>query len=145
MMKVEGRDDLGLNQSEGLIGRTNSSDEFVLGKVFPSSFGELMQLLKAGKISSRGAKDLLAILFNEGGENPEQIAEEKGWILKNDPELLRKILIDIMSKNQKSVEEYRSGKENALNALIGQVMKESKGKGAFSPQTIKETLLEMLK
>lgn len=152
MMKAEGSDDLGLNQSEGLIGpgttesygldRTNFDNSFVLGQVFPSSFGELMQLLKAGKISSRGAKDLLAILYKEGGENPQKIAEEKGWILKNDPELLKKILEEVLLKNQKSVDEYKSGKENAMNALIGQAMKESKG--AFSPQTIKEELLKLL-
>jgi aspartyl-tRNA(Asn)/glutamyl-tRNA(Gln) amidotransferase subunit B len=126
-----------------LMGLMKAEGRIDTGALFPSSFGELMLLLKEGKISSRGAKDLLAILYKEGGENPEKIAEEKGWILKDDPELLQKTLVDIMSKNQKSVEEYRSGKENALNALIGQAMKESKG--AFSPQTIKEGLIQVLK
>lgn len=126
-------DVLGISKSEGKG----------LGQLFPSSFGEIMLLLKQGKISSRGAKDLIALLYSEGGENPEQIAEEKGWILKNDPEALKLILEKVIAQNQKSVEEFKSGKENALNALVGGAMKE--GKGAFSPQAIKESLLELLK
>lgn len=115
---------------------------FALGKLFPSSFGELMQLLKKGLISSRGAKDLLAILFKEGGENPEKIAEARGWILKDDPEALKKTLEAVLEKNIKSVEEYKSGKLNALNALIGQAMKETKGGAA--PEKIKEMLISLL-
>lgn len=126
-----------------LMGLMKAEGRSDVGQVFPSSFGELMLLLKVGKISSRGAKDLLAILYKEGGENPEQIAEEKGWILKNDPEALKKVLEAVIANNQKSVEEYKSGKDAALNALVGGAMKE--GKGAFNPQTIKDALIELLK
>lgn len=114
-----------------------------MGNLFPSSFGELMLILKAGKLSSRGAKDMLMLLYKDGGENPEKIAEEKGWILKNDPEALKNALLQVIEKNEKSVEEYKSGKEAALNALIGQAMKETKG--SASPQVIKETLISLLK
>jgi len=136
-------DDEGLKQSGGLVGRTNLDDRFVLGALFPSSFGELIGLLKDGKISSRGAKDLLAIMYKEGGENPERIAEEKGWILKNDPEALKKVLETVLLNNQKSVDEYKKGNENALNALVGGAMKE--GKGAFNPGAIREGFIELLK
>lgn len=128
-----------LNQSEGLVGRTSYKD--VLGKISPSSFGKLIGLLREGKLSSRGAKDTLTILFTEGGE-PEKIAEEKGWIIKNDPEALKAILLEVIQKNPAPVAEYKSGKENALNSLIGQGMKASKGSG--SPQAIKEILISLL-
>jgi len=126
-----------------LMGIRKAEGRDDMGNLFPSSFGELMLLLKEGKLSSRGAKDMLLLLYKDGGENPEKIAEEKGWILKNDPEALKNALLQVIEKNQKSVEEYRSGKEAALNALIGQAMKETKG--SASPQVIKETLISLLK
>jgi aspartyl-tRNA(Asn)/glutamyl-tRNA(Gln) amidotransferase subunit B len=123
-----------------LMGLMKTSDGS-FGQLFPSDFGKLIQLLKAGKLSSRGTKDTLAILFTEGGD-PEKIAEEKGWILKNDPEALKKILEKIVSENPKVVEEFKSGKDSAVNSLIGVAMKETKG--SASPQAIRETLIAIL-
>ena len=46
----------------------------------------------------------------------------------NDTGALEKIVDDVLAKNEKNIAEYRAGKEKAFNALVGQVMKESKGK-----------------
>ncbi len=112
------------------------------GQVFPSAFGELMMMLRQGKLSSRGVKDILAILFNEGGE-PEVIAETNGWILKNDPEVLKRIVEKILSNNDTVVQEYKSGKESVINSLIGLCMKEAKGAG--NPQMFREIIISMIK
>lgn len=112
------------------------------GQVFPSAFGELMMMLRQGKLSSRGVKDILAILFNEGGE-PEVIAETNGWILKNDPEVLKRIVEKIVNNNDTAVQEYKSGKESVINSLIGLCMKEAKGAG--NPQMFREIIISMIK
>jgi aspartyl-tRNA(Asn)/glutamyl-tRNA(Gln) amidotransferase subunit B len=122
----------------GLMKATDTDD---VGKVFPSAFGKLVLLIKDGKLSSRGAKDTLAILFKEGGD-PEGIADANNWILKNDPEALRKALEPIIAENQNVVADYKAGKEMVLNALVGKAMKATGG--SYSPQVIKETLISLI-
>lgn len=124
-----------------LSGLMKAENISIPGHLFPSSFGKLIGLVKEGKLSSRGAKDTLAVLFKDGGE-PEEIAEKNRWILKNDPEALKKILEQIISENQNVISEYKSGKESVLNALVGKAMKASGG--SYSPQTIKETLVKLI-
>ncbi|MDB5204388.1 MAG: gatB [Candidatus Taylorbacteria bacterium] len=122
----------------GLMKNNNIAEP---GQVFPSAFGKMMLMLRDGKLSSRGAKDILAILFKEGGD-PEQIADEKGLIQKNDPEALKIIVEKVMNENHAIVAEYRAGKVAVLNSLVGLCMKESKGSG--NPQLFKEIMLSIL-
>ncbi len=122
----------------GLMKSMNMEDA---GQVYPSSFGKLMVMIKEGKLSSRGAKDTLAILFNEGGD-PEKIAEAKGWILKNDPEALKAALLPIIADNPTVVADYKAGKEMVLNSLVGKAMKATGG--SYSPQVIKDTLISLI-
>ncbi len=123
----------------GLMKQSGSADT---GKLFPSSFGEVMRMVRDSKLSSRGAKDMIALLYREGGDDTAKIAEEKGWILKNDPEELKRILTDIIAQNQAVVAEYKSGKEAVLNSLVGKAMKATGG--SYSPQTIKDTLVALV-
>jgi len=120
---------------------TNAEEMQTTGQVFPSSFGKMMLMVRDGKLSSRGAKDILAILFTEGGD-PEKIADEKGLIQKNDPEALKIIVEKILNENHAVVAEYRAGKLAVLNSLVGLCMKESKGSG--NPQLIKEIILGIM-
>ncbi len=122
----------------GLMKNNNTTEP---GQVFPSAFGKMMLMLRDGKLSSRGAKDILAILFKEGGD-PEKIADEKGFIQKNDPEALKIIVEKIVNENHAIVAEYRAGKVAVLNSLVGLCMKESKGSG--NPQLFKEILLSLI-
>ncbi|MES2409226.1 MAG: Asp-tRNA(Asn)/Glu-tRNA(Gln) amidotransferase subunit GatB, partial [Patescibacteria group bacterium] len=105
----------------GLMKNNNIAEP---GQVFPSAFGKMMLMVRDGKLSSRGAKDILAILFKEGGD-PEKIADERGLIQKNDPEALKIIVEKVMSDNHAIVAEYRAGKVAVLNSLVGLCMKES--------------------
>lgn len=106
------------------------------------NFSELVKMIRAGEVSSRGAKDILAILFEKGG-SPKEIANKEGLIQKNDEEEIKKIIDKIISENQKVVSEYKSGKEASLQFLIGQGMKLSKG--SANPAVLKELLKKALK
>jgi len=95
-------------------------------KVVPISLASLIRMAGDGVLSSRGAKDILATMFEEGGE-PEQIAESKGLLQKSDEGELKEIVLKIIADNAKIAEEYKSGKESVLQFFVGQGMKETKG------------------
>ena len=83
-------------------------------------------MIMGGEVSSRGAKDILAIIIKEGGE-PRQIAKERGLFQVNDEDAMGTIVDKVIVDNKNVFEEYKAGKEKALQFLVGQAMKESKG------------------
>lgn len=87
---------------------------------------DIVNMISENKISSRGAKDILAVLATKSGE-VEQIATEKGLLQQSDEGALTKIVQKIIIDNQKVVDEYKAGKEASLQFLIGQGMKETRG------------------
>lgn len=95
-------------------------------RVSPKQLAELMSLVIGNKISSRIAKDVLKEMFLTG-RGPEQIIQEKGLSQISDEETIKKAVIEIINKNPKAVADYKKGKENALQFLVGQVMKKLKG------------------
>lgn len=107
-----------------------------------NNFAELIQMISDNKISSRAAKDILAIIVIEDN-SPMKIAEEKDLLQKNDEGALKEIVGKIISGNSTVVETYKSGKENALMSLVGQVMKETKG--SANPQLVQKLLKELIK
>jgi aspartyl-tRNA(Asn)/glutamyl-tRNA(Gln) amidotransferase subunit B len=112
-----------------------------LGKVTPVTFVALMKMVKEGDVSSRGAKDTLAIMYKEGGE-PKVIAEREGLIQKSDTEALKKIAQEIIDANTNVVTEYKAGKAASLQFLIGQGMKATKG--SANPQVLMGVFKEIL-
>ncbi|MBI5078258.1 MAG: Asp-tRNA(Asn)/Glu-tRNA(Gln) amidotransferase subunit GatB [Candidatus Yonathbacteria bacterium] len=124
-------DFVGLMKSSGSIGG-------VTGK----SLADLVTMIKAGDLSSRGAKDTLAIMYAEGGD-PRAIAEKNNLIQKNDVEALKKMVAEIISANPTVVADYKSGKVALLQFFIGQGMKASKGSG--NPAMFKTLFEEGLK
>ena len=119
----------------------NNPDIDPFKNITPDNFAELIKMASAGSISSRGAKDILAILFKRGG-TPAKIAEEKGLIQKNDEGELLEMVKKIISENEKPVAEYRSGKEASIMFLVGQGMKASKG--SANPQVLKALFVKEL-
>ncbi len=117
----------------------NSS--FELGKISKESFVKLIQMIRSGDLSSRGAKDTLKIMFDVGGE-PELIAKEKGLIQKSDVEEIKRLAEKILKENPDSVSEYKSGKESLLQFFIGKGMKETNG--SVNPELLKKEVLELL-
>ncbi len=114
------------------------------GGVIPSAelLTELFIMTDEGVLSSRGTKDILAMLVEGTQESPKVLAEKHGLIQKNDPEALRAIVREIVSANPKQVLEWKSGKESILMFFVGQCMKASKGSG--NPGLFQELLKEEL-
>jgi aspartyl-tRNA(Asn)/glutamyl-tRNA(Gln) amidotransferase subunit B len=105
------------------------------------NFAELINMLSENKISSRVAKDILAmIVLND--ESPMKIATEKDLIQKNDEGAIKSIVEKIISENPEVVATYKAGKENAIMSLVGKVIKESKG--SANPQMVIKLLKELL-
>src|SRR3989338_4858360 len=110
-------------------------------KINPEMFAKLVAMADKGDISSRGAKDVLKIMFEEGGD-PEKIVKEKGLTQTSDDSFLKNIVEDVVKNNSVAVKEYKNGKENALQFLVGRGMKLSKGKA--NPGALQKMLKEKL-
>jgi len=103
---------------------------------------DLISMINNGELSSRGAKDVLGIIFKEKGDT-KKIAEEKGFIQKSDPEELKKILEKILEENSTQVEAYKNGEEKLLQFFVGQGMKATRG--SANPGLLTQILKELLK
>lgn len=129
----------------GLIKTANLEIESTLAhiheKISAANMAALMNMVLAGDLSSRGAKDTLKIMFEEGGE-PQTIANERGLIQKSDPVALKKMMEEIIAANPTVVEDFKKGKESALMFFVGQGMKASKG--SANPSVLKEVALSLL-
>jgi len=101
------------------LNSTNEQSELnSFGKIETVAFAELIKMIREGKLFSRSAKDILKIMFIEGG-NPKEIAEKNNLFQKNDEGELKKVILKIIKENKQVVEDYKSGKETALKFLIG--------------------------
>lgn len=90
------------------------------------TFAKLITLVAEGTLTSRVAKDLLKeVVF--AGSDPQKLAETRGLLQNNDEEALRTIVKEIVAAHTNVVAEYKAGKESALQFLVGQGMKATKG------------------
>ena len=106
-----------------------------------ANFAELVNLVVENKISSRVAKDILAMIVIKDA-SPLKIATEKDLLQKNDEGALKTIVEKIINENPEPVASYKSGKENAIMSLVGKIIKESNG--SANPQVVIQLLKEML-
>jgi aspartyl-tRNA(Asn)/glutamyl-tRNA(Gln) amidotransferase subunit B len=110
-------------------------------KVTPESLASLISLIEGKVLSSRGAKDTLAILVTDGG-GAKIVAEARGLIQKSDSASIEKIVHEVITENATAVAEYKKGKVASLMFLVGQGMKKSKG--SANPEMLKEIFLKIL-
>jgi len=110
--------------------------------VSAKNLGTLIKSIKSGEISGRIAKEVFEHMV-QSGDSPKKIIESKGLKQQSDPKALEKIINEILKKNQKNVEKYKSGKEKIFGFFVGEVMKVSKGKA--NPQLVNEILKKLLK
>lgn len=103
---------------------------------------KVIELIDNGTISSAIAKKVIEELF-ENPKNPEDIIKEKGWIQISDEGAIKEVVLKILDNNPQSIIDYKAGKDRALGFLVGQAMKETKGKA--NPQMLNEMFLEELK
>jgi aspartyl-tRNA(Asn)/glutamyl-tRNA(Gln) amidotransferase subunit B len=107
----------------------------------PHHYLELIEMVNNGSISSRVAKDILAmIVIND--ESPLKIATEKNLLQKNDEGSVKVLVEKAINENPEVVAVYKSGKENAIMSLVGKIIKESNG--SANPQIVIKLLKEML-
>lgn len=107
----------------------------------PENLASLIKIVDAGEINSSVAKEVFIKIFEEDID-PAKYIEENGLKQDNDEEGIRKILETIVANNPQSVEDYHAGKKKAMGFLVGQAMKETKGKA--NPAIINKILLELL-
>jgi aspartyl-tRNA(Asn)/glutamyl-tRNA(Gln) amidotransferase subunit B len=112
-----------------------------LPKVAAFYFAELAELSTSGKINSRQAKEVLAQMLATG-KSPAQLVKELGLEQVSDVGQLEAFCDEAIAANPKSVADFKAGKQNAVNALKGQVMKLSKG--TANPQVVGEILIRKL-
>ncbi len=105
--------------------------------------GELVELIDKGTISSSIAKRVLEELFVHPNAAPSQIIEQKGWVQISDEGAMKEVVGKILAANPQSIADYKAGKDRALGFLVGQAMKETKGKA--NPQLLNKLFLEELK
>lgn len=110
-------------------------------KFSPKDLAELIALINDGKISNNIGKTVLKDMF-DSGKSPSTIVKEKGLVQISDEGALKEIVEKIIDKNQQSVIDYKNGKDRALGFLVGQVMKETRGKA--NPQLVNKLVVEMI-
>ncbi len=110
-------------------------------RVSSHAFGELMAMVSKKEISSRAAKDILREMV-ETGKDAGEIAKEKDLLQTSDRGFMEEIVKKIIGLNPKTADDYKKGKEEALQYLVGQIMKETKGKA--NPEILKNILKENL-
>ncbi len=121
---------------------TDAQQEITTTKITRENFAELMTIIVDGTINSSVAQTVLAEMLHSGGD-PSHIIEEKNLGQVNDEKALDEIVQKVLTANKQSVTDYKAGKENAIKALMGQVMKETGGKA--NPQMVMHILKEKLK
>ncbi len=105
------------------------------------ALGQLIKLVSDGKVGNANARKILDEMF-ENDIDPEKYAEENGFIVSNDTSKIQDVINAVVAADQKSVADYKSGKEKALMALFGKCMKELKGN--CDPQILREMLLKTI-
>ncbi len=134
-------DYLGLLKSDSEAAKMGGATALGMAKITPENFAELMQMIGEGKLTSRAAKDLLPLMYKEGGK-ASSIAEAKGMLQKNDEGELKRIMTEIVAASPKAVADYKGGKIAALQAIVGRGMKETKG--SANPELLKKIVTELL-
>ena len=109
--------------------RLNADDISIDQSPIPAlQLATLIQRIADNTISNNAAKQVFDVLWTGAGNDVDAVIEAKGLKQMDDSSALETIIDEVMAANAKNVEEYRAGKEKAFNALVGQVMKGSKGK-----------------
>lgn len=124
-----------------LLGQIDDPEKIDEFPVNAGSLASLLLLVENNTINGKIAKSVFREMI-ETGLSPDEIIEKKGLRQVSDTGEIEKIIDRILESNTQSVEDFKNGKSKALGFLVGQVMKESKGKA--NPQIVNEMLLKKL-
>lgn len=123
-----------LNETEGLT--------YAQAPVKAEALAKLIQRLEDGTINGKGAKQIFGLIWDGAKEDVDQLIESKGLKQISDTGAIEGLIEKVLNDNPKMVEQYRAGKQKAFNALVGQVMKATRGKA--NPQQVNELLKKKL-
>ncbi|MFD1988824.1 Asp-tRNA(Asn)/Glu-tRNA(Gln) amidotransferase subunit GatB [Paenibacillus nicotianae] len=125
-----------------LLGYLNANSlELAAVPLTGQALGELIGLIEKGTISNKIAKTVFKEML-QSGKLPQQIVEEQGLTQISDEGAIKGIVEAVIAANPQSVEDYKAGKDKAIGFLVGQVMKQSKGKA--NPGMVNKLLAELL-
>jgi aspartyl-tRNA(Asn)/glutamyl-tRNA(Gln) amidotransferase subunit B len=119
----------------------NASLSLSASKVRPAQIAELVRLIEAGTVTNQVAKEVFVEMF-ASGEGAEAVVNRKGLKAETNSDELEQWCRDAISANPKSLADFKSGKDSAINGFKGPVMKASKGKA--NPKLVDETLRRLL-
>ena len=126
-----------------LAARLNKNDMDVdASPISAAQLAGLIVRIADNTISNNIAKKVFEALWNGEGRSADEVIEKQGLKQITDSGAIEKIIDEVLAANQKSVEEFRAGKEKAFNALVGQAMKATKGKA--NPQQVNDLLKKKL-
>ncbi len=106
------------------------------------NLAELITLIDKGTISSSIAKKVLPEMFEGEEKSPREIIEKNGWVQISDEGAIKEVVAKVLEANPQSIIDYKAGKDRALGFLVGQAMKETKGKA--NPGMLNKMFLEEL-
>ena len=123
-----------INQTEGL--------KFADAPVTPALLAKILNRIIDNTVNQKGAKQIFQAIWAGEGTDVDQLIEAKGLKQISDTGALEGIIDEVLAQNQKSVDEFRAGKQKAFNALVGQCMKKTRGKA--NPAQVNELLRQKL-
>ncbi|MFZ4478936.1 MAG: Asp-tRNA(Asn)/Glu-tRNA(Gln) amidotransferase subunit GatB [Rhodoferax sp.] len=142
--KACGKPKLASNWITGELSRRLNVSEIEITQA-PVQSGQLSRLISRisdGTISNNAARQVFDALWSQESGDVDQVIDAKGLKQLDDPDELEKIVAAVVAANSKNVEQYKAGNSKALNALVGQIMKGSKGKA--NPQQVNDLLRKKL-
>ena len=143
--RASGQPKLASNWVMGEISKRLNAENLAIeaAKVSAEQLARLIGRIQDGTISNAAARQVFEALWSGEGSEVDALIEAKGLKQMNDTGVLEKIVDEVIAANAANVEQYRAGKDKAFNALVGQVMKASRGKA--NPQQVNELLKQRLK
>ena len=138
--QASGQPKMAGNWVMGEISRRLNAEETDIesAKVGAAQLARMISRIQDGTISHNAARQVFDALWKGEADDVDAVIEAKGLKQMNDTGALEKIIDEVIAANPANVEQYRAGKDKAFNALVGQVMKASKGKA--NPQQVNELL-----
>ena len=139
-----GQPKLVCNWMMGELSRKLNAEDIGFGRshVGAIPLAKLVNRIDDGTISNNAAKQVFDVLWNREGHSVDEIIERLGFKQMSDSSELEKIIDDVLAANAKNVEEVKAGNAKAMNALVGQAMKATKGKA--NPAQVNELLKKKL-
>lgn len=126
-----------------LLAEVNKSETLTINDIFikPNMLSELIKLIEDKKITNNQGKEVFSKMIEEKS-SPIEIVKKYNMEVIEDDNLIESLVMEVINENEKAINDYKNGRTNMLDYMVGQVMKKSKGKA--NPVEAKSKLLEKI-